>query len=93
MDENRIEGAVKEGVGRVQDAFGGGFGDEGLQARGKLNEAAGGLQNVYGQIVDRAKDVLDDAADMIERQPYAAAGAAALLGLLAGLLIATRNND
>ena len=93
MDENRIEGAVKEGVGRVQDAFGGGFSDEGLQARGKLNEAAGSLQNIYGQAVDRAKDVLDDAADMIERQPYAAAGAAALLGLLAGLLIATRNND
>ncbi len=93
MDDNRIEGAVKEGVGRVQDAFGGGFGDEGLQARGKLNEAAGGLQNAYGQVVERAKDVLDDAADLIERQPYAAAGAAALLGLLAGLLIATRNND
>ncbi len=93
MDENRIEGAVKEGVGRVQDAFGGSFGDEGIQAKGKFNEAAGGLQNVYGQIVDRAKDIFDDAADMIERQPYAAAGAAALLGLLAGLLIATRNND
>ena len=93
MDDNRIEGAVKEGVGRVQDAFGGGFGDEGLQARGKLNQAAGGLQNFYGQIVDSAKDVLDDAADMIERQPYAAAGAAALLGLLAGLLIATRASD
>ena len=93
MNENRIEGAVKEGVGRVQDAFGGGFGDENLQAKGKFNEAAGGLQAVYGQVVDRAKDVMDDAADMIERQPYAAAGAAALLGLLAGLLIATRNND
>lgn len=93
MDENRIEGAVKEGVGRVQDAFGGGFGNEGLQARGTINEAAGGVQNLYGQAVDMAKDVLDDAADMIERQPYAAAGAAALLGLLAGLLIATRSND
>jgi uncharacterized protein YjbJ (UPF0337 family) len=93
MDENRIEGAVKEGVGRVQDVFGGGFGDDGLRAKGKLNEAMGGLQNVYGQVVDRAKDVLDDAADMIERQPYAAAGAAALLGLLAGLLIAMRGDD
>jgi uncharacterized protein YjbJ (UPF0337 family) len=93
MDDNRIEGAVREGVGRVQDAVGGAFGDEDVQARGKLNQAAGGVQNLYGQIVDGAKDVLDDAADMIERQPYAAAGAAALLGLLAGLLIATRNND
>jgi uncharacterized protein YjbJ (UPF0337 family) len=93
MDDNRIEGAVKEGVGRVQDAFGGGFGDETLQAKGKFNEAAGGLQNLYGQVVDRAKDVFDDAADVIERQPYAAAGAAALIGLLVGLLIATRGSD
>ena len=93
MVDNRVEGAVKEGVGRVQDAFGGGFGDEGMQARGKLNEVGGGMQNLYGQAVERAKDVLDDAADMIERQPYAAAGAAALLGLLAGLLIMSRSSD
>lgn len=91
MDENRIEGAVREGVGRVQDAFGGGFGDEGLQARGKLNEARGGMQNLYGQMVDQVQDIIDDATDLIRDQPYAAAGVAALLGLVAGLLIASRD--
>ncbi len=90
MDDNRIAGAVKEGVGRVQTALGGGFDDQGLEARGRLNAAAGTAQNLYGQAVDMLRNVLDDAADQIERRPYAAAGAGALLGILVGLLIASR---
>ena len=92
MDDSRMAGAVREGVGRVQQALGRGFDDEGLETRGRLNAIGGGVQNVYGQVVDHVRNHLDDAADQIERRPYAAAGAAALLGLLAGLLIASRTD-
>lgn len=90
MDDNRIAGAVKEGVGRVQGALGRSFDDEGLENRGRLNAATGAARNAYGQAVDTVRNLLDDAADQIEARPYAAAGVGALLGILVGLLIATR---
>jgi ElaB/YqjD/DUF883 family membrane-anchored ribosome-binding protein len=93
MDENRIEGVVREGIGRVQDAYGGGVGDLGVQARGKLNEAAGEAQNLYGRALDQARDIADEAAELIRDQPYAAAGVAALVGLVVGLLLGGSGNE
>ena len=57
MSEDRIEGGVKQGVGRVQDALGGVTGDDKTQAQGKVNEASGSVQNAYGQVKDKAQDV------------------------------------
>jgi uncharacterized protein YjbJ (UPF0337 family) len=87
MDENEIEGAVKEGVGHVQDAVGGATGDVDLQAKGKLNEAAGGAQKQVGRVVDRARGAVSEAGGVIARRPYAAVGVAALVGLVVGLLL------
>ena len=41
MTDDRIEGAVREGVGHVQDAVGGLVGDEGMQIKGGLNSRCG----------------------------------------------------
>ena len=98
MSEDRIEGAAKQGVGKVQDAVGGLTGSDNTQAKGKLNEAAGTVQNAYGQIKDQASDVIDQARDQaqdvyeqiedfVREQPFAAAAIGVGVGLLLGMLL------
>ena len=85
MDENRIEGAARESIGRAQDAFGAAIGDVPTQLRGKLNEAAGAAQNLYGRAADQARHTNDWVSD----NPWPAAGVAAAIGLVIGLLVAS----
>jgi len=85
MDENRIEGAAREAVGRAQDAFGAAIGDAPTQLRGKLNEAAGAAQILYGRAADRARETHDWVSD----NPWPAAGVAAAIGLVIGLIVAS----
>ena len=67
MSEDRFEGTAKKGIGRVQDAVGGLVGDDKTQAKGKLNEASGSIQDTYGKVKDQASDaygkVKDQASD------------------------------
>jgi len=98
MDENRIEGAANEGVGRIQDAWGGLTGDTEDQAKGKWRQARGAAQELFGRARDQmrdqvgqrsrqAKDRLDRTVDLIEARPMAAVGVAAFVGLTLGLLM------
>ena len=59
MTDDRIDGAVKTGVGRVQDAAGGLVGDDKMQAKGKVNEVAGSVQDTVGKVKDQAQDAID----------------------------------
>jgi uncharacterized protein YjbJ (UPF0337 family) len=59
MDKDRIVGSAKEFAGRAEGAIGDIAGDAQTQASGKAREAAGTVQNLYGQ----AKDAVRDAAD------------------------------
>ena len=65
MSEERIEGGVRQGVGRVQDAVGGLTGSDKTQAKGKVNEAAGSVQNAYGQVKDKAQNVAGQVRDQL----------------------------
>jgi uncharacterized protein YjbJ (UPF0337 family) len=72
MMSDRIEGAAKTGVGRIQDGLGGLTGDTALQARGKINEAAGALQGAYDKVRDQALATADAAADQAAARAKAA---------------------
>jgi uncharacterized protein YjbJ (UPF0337 family) len=98
MVEEQIEGALTNGVGHLQDGVGGLLGDIGLQAKGKLNQAAGNVQNAYGQIKDlaldaagqarvRAEDAYGDIGVYVREQPVKALVVGLGLGLLLGALI------
>ena len=98
MSEDRIEGAAREGLGRLQDAFGGLVGDGATQARGKLNEAFGSAQHAYGRAKDGALDVFDEAGDQLQRalgdvedyvreDPLKALAIGVGIGLTLGLLL------
>ena len=52
MSDEQIYGATRNGLGHLQDAAGGLTGDDRLQARGKLNRAAGSLQSALGKVKD-----------------------------------------
>ena len=86
MDENRVEGTARNLGGKVQDAVGGLTGDQETQARGKVNQVRGNLQNTYGQAADQARDTAGDIADIVRSQPMTALLVAGGVGFLLGLL-------
>jgi uncharacterized protein YjbJ (UPF0337 family) len=88
MDENRIEGTVREYGGRFQEGVGTITGDTKTRVEGAMNEAAGAAQQVYGQTADMARQTattLDSwLRNAIETQPYASAAVALGIGWLLG---------
>ena len=90
MDENRISGAARSGVGKLEEGAGRVLGDKGMQAEGRLNQAAGATQQLYGQTADAAREgaaTFDDwFRDTVGRQPYVTAIALLGVGWLLGRL-------
>ena len=95
MDENRITGTARNVDGKVQEAAGKLTGNAKLQAQGAVNQAAGDIEDLYGQAKDAAADVAQSvqqgakvADDLfrrfIEERPYTTAIAALALGWVIG---------
>ena len=87
VDENEIEGAVTEGVGKLKDAAGGLTGDTSTQAEGKIDQLQGKVQSEYGDLLDQARDQFEDVTALMRDQPLAAIGIAAGVGFLLGWLL------
>ncbi|PHK93356.1 CsbD family protein [Pseudoroseomonas rhizosphaerae] len=75
MDENRVTGAARETVGRVQDAVGGLTGNRDYQARGMSNQMQGQAENALGQLCDNVRE-----------QPLTSLAIAAGIGYILGRL-------
>ncbi|WP_160000420.1 CsbD family protein [Roseomonas sp. 18066] len=75
MDENRVTGAARETVGRVQEAVGGLTGKREYQARGVANEVQGQAENFVGQLCDNVRE-----------QPLTSIAIAAGIGYILGRL-------
>jgi len=88
MDENRISGTTRNIGGKAEETIGRMTGDLKTQVEGKLNQAAGAAQDLYGQTADAARDgaaTFDRwLRNTIETQPYAVAIAAIGIGWLLG---------
>jgi uncharacterized protein YjbJ (UPF0337 family) len=95
MDENRLAGTAKNMGGKVEEGFGRVTGDAKLKTEGIANQAAGAVQDLYGQARDTAADAASaargSAASLekwlrhtIETQPYTTALVAAGVGWLLG---------
>jgi uncharacterized protein YjbJ (UPF0337 family) len=63
MDKDRIVGSAKDFAGKVEAAVGDVTGDANTQASGRAREAAGTVQNLYGQAKDAALDAADSAVN------------------------------
>lgn len=101
MDDNRVEGSAREGLGRLQDTWGAATADPGIQVRGKFNQLRGATQRVYGEsrddlangveeIVGQLRVMLQDKIELVTRKPLLSVGAAVGLGLIMGLMHRSR---
>jgi uncharacterized protein YjbJ (UPF0337 family) len=61
MDKDQIVGSTKNFAGRVESTVGDIAGDARTQAAGRVREAAGTAQNLYGQAKDAAREAADTA--------------------------------
>jgi uncharacterized protein YjbJ (UPF0337 family) len=90
MDENRTSGTVKNIGGKIEEGAGAPVGDARTQLQGKLDQASGAAQDLYGQAADAAREsaaTLDNwLRTTIETQPYTAAAVALGIGWLVGRL-------
>ena len=88
MDENRLEGTVRNVGGKVQEGVGRTTGDTKSRVEGAMNQAAGTAQDLYGQSADVARQTANtlDAwlRNTIETQPYTTAIVALGIGWLLG---------
>jgi len=64
MNNDRIEGAVREATGKVQGAAGDLADSERTSTEGRAREAAGTLQNAYGQAKNALHDVAEEATEL-----------------------------
>lgn len=87
IDETRAQGAANTTAGKVQDALGAIKGDLKMQAEGKMRQAKGKAQEVYGRVAERTELTASDVDQFIRTRPYEAVGIAAGVGLLIGLLV------
>jgi uncharacterized protein YjbJ (UPF0337 family) len=60
VDENEVEGTVRDFGGKVQDAVGGLTGDTSTQVEGKWNQAAGQAQKTFGAAAEEIRDQVTD---------------------------------
>jgi uncharacterized protein YjbJ (UPF0337 family) len=61
MNEDRIEGTAKKVVGSAQEAIGDVAGSEKLEGKGLINQATGTLQDGYGKVREKVRDLIDEA--------------------------------
>ena len=93
MSEDRIAGAVRKGVGRVQDAVGGLTGDTAMQLRGKFNDAAGTAQDTVGLARDKAMDLIEEMEVYTKENPRTALALTLGAGVVLGLILLGRTRS
>jgi uncharacterized protein YjbJ (UPF0337 family) len=95
MTDDRIAGTTKNLGGKVQEGSGSATGDFAYEVKGKLRQAEGTAQDLYGQAKDALADATriaqDSAAEardivreIVEERPYTVALAAFAVGFLIG---------
>jgi uncharacterized protein YjbJ (UPF0337 family) len=95
MNSDRIEGAARNAGGKVEEGFGRVTGDLKSQVEGKMQQAAGAAQDLYGQARDSAGEAAavvrrqtagfeETIRETIETRPYTAVAVALALGWFVG---------
>jgi uncharacterized protein YjbJ (UPF0337 family) len=88
MNEDRITGTARNLGGKLEESVGRITGDIKAQVQGKLDQAAGTAQDLYGQTTDVARDTAVTfekwLRSSIETKPYAAVAVSLGIGWLIG---------
>jgi uncharacterized protein YjbJ (UPF0337 family) len=88
MNEDRIAGTARNIGGKLEEGVGRATRDIKEQVQGKLDQAAGTAQDLYGQTAEVARDTAVTfekwLRDTIETKPYVAVAVALGIGWLIG---------
>lgn len=102
----QVTGMANQGVGRVQDAVGGLTDNAELQAKGKIKEVVGSMQQAFGEAKSSVRDAIEDRLEGVRGQvheqldavetyvvskPLPAVAIAGALGIVVGLLLRGRS--
>ncbi|HYM52273.1 MAG TPA: CsbD family protein [Candidatus Dormibacteraeota bacterium] len=60
MDKDRVEGPIKEGVGKAKEEWGDLTDNPETEIEGKKDQAEGKIQEAWGEVKDTARDAVDD---------------------------------
>ncbi len=63
MDKDRIEGTVKQGWGKAEEAVGDATDNPGTEREGQQDQAEGKVQEGWGKVKDAGRDMVDDKDD------------------------------
>ena len=72
MNTDDIKGKMKDVGGRIKRQTGEWTGDDKLQSEGTMDQAEGKVQNAWGNLKDKARDVADDVKDKDNKDRNAA---------------------
>jgi uncharacterized protein YjbJ (UPF0337 family) len=92
MTKDSLEGSVRSAIGQGEKIIGQALGDKATAAQGAYDDAAGKAQSALGSAKDAVSESvnavstldLSDVESRIKKNPWAAIGIAALVGLLIG---------
>ena len=65
MNDDKVEGTIKDVTGKVKDGFGGLTGDTKTQAEGKVDQMTGKAQETFGDVKEKVGDYADQASDSV----------------------------
>ncbi|WP_315761984.1 CsbD family protein [Sphingomonas sp. Y38-1Y] len=80
MNENIVEGTIREIGGKAKQTLGSAVEDRSIEAEGAADAAEGRTQKSIGHFQAAIEETLEPAIDFARRQPLAALGIAAAAG-------------
>ena len=83
MDDNRIQGGIKNVAGKIESAIGSVTGDARTQVEGDGRQAEGQMQQSFGEAMDTLRD-------FTAGNPVGALLAAGAVGLVLGMFLTRR---
>ena len=86
MNEDILEGGVRQGAGHAEHLVGDAAGDLGLSLHGRVTELAGRVQTVYGQAKDHAAETMGGLDAFVTERPYLTAAISAGVGIALGVM-------
>jgi len=86
MNEEILEGGLRQGAGHAEQVIGDAVGDLGLSLHGRVQELAGKVQSAYGQAKDQAAGTIGGFDAFVTERPYLTAAIAAGVGVALGFM-------
>jgi uncharacterized protein YjbJ (UPF0337 family) len=87
MNEDILEGGLRQGAGHAEHVIGDAVDDIGLSLHGRVQELTGKVQSAYGLAKDHAAGTIGGFDAFVTERPYLTAAIAAGVGMTLGFML------